>query len=261
MAAENFEAIMEHIFRSEGGYVDLKADPGGATNMGITIGTLRDWRGKPVTKADVRALTKEEARQIYRKRYWDVVCGDELPAGVDLCTMDSAVNSGPSRGARWLQRAVGADPDGMVGTKTLAATEAADPSVTIERMCDDRMNFLRSLPTWGTFGRGWSRRVESVRAEAHRLRQSAPILVPTPAPRPTPEDIHDANAEPWYQSRVTWGAIVSALVPILATAGVATDWIDEDTLVAGLVAGGGAIGAAITLYGRWKAKKPIGAAS
>lgn len=259
MASENFEAIMEHIFRSEGGYVDHPSDPGGATNMGITIGTLRAWRGGTVTKADVRALSKDEARQIYRKNYWDAVSGDELPSGVDLCTMDSAVNSGVSRGARWLQRAIGADPDGMIGTRTLAAVEAADPSLTIERMCDDRMNFLKGLRTWPTFGRGWQRRVDSVRAEAHKLRQSIPVTMPPPPPRPTPEDVHDANAEPWYQSRVTWGAIISAGVPILATAGIATDWIDEDTLIAGLVAGGGAVGAVVTLYGRWKAKRPIGA--
>lgn len=187
MAAENFDRIMDEIFRHEGGYVDHPSDPGGATNMGITIGTLRDWRGRAVTKQDVRSLTKAEAGEIYRKRYWDAVCGDELPSGVDLCAMDSAVNSGPSRGARWLQRAVGADADGKIGTKTLAAADAADPITTVQRMCDDRLAFLKGLGTWGTFGRGWARRVESVRSEALALaRDSASVVVPAPTPRPEP---------------------------------------------------------------------------
>jgi lysozyme family protein len=193
MAAENFNRIMDEIFRHEGGYVDHPRDPGGATNMGITIGTLRDWRGKAVTKDDVRRLTKDEARTIYRKRYWDAVCGDELPSGVDLCAMDSAVNSGPSRGARWLQRAVGADADGQIGTKTLSAADAADPTVTVQRMCDDRLSFLKGLGTWSTFGKGWARRVESVRSLALELAAaaSAPVVVapPVPTPRPAPIDI------------------------------------------------------------------------
>lgn len=268
MAAENFELIMDQIFRHEGGYVDHPSDPGGATNMGITIGTLRDYRGTAVTKADVRSLTKAEAREIYRKRYWDVVSGDELPSGVDLCTMDSAVNSGPSRGARWLQRAVGADPDGAVGTRTLSAVEGVEPSVIVNRMCDDRMNFLRGLKTWPTFGRGWTRRVEEVRAMALELAK-APVVITAPTPRsdvgnptaiaPTPEAVHEANAEPWYQSRVTWGAIIAAATPAIALTGYALDAVDREIVVAGLTAAGAVFGAATTLYGRWKAKRPIGA--
>jgi lysozyme family protein len=57
--------IQSYILASEGGYVDHKDDPGGATNMGITFNTLKAWRGKPVTKQDVRNLTKKEALDIY----------------------------------------------------------------------------------------------------------------------------------------------------------------------------------------------------
>lgn len=70
---------------------------------------------------------------------------------------------------------------------------------------------------------------------------------------------HLTNNEPWYQSRVTWGAIISAVVPILGAFGIATDWIKPDEFAAVIVAVGGVVGAATTLYGRWKARKPIGA--
>jgi hypothetical protein len=69
---------------------------------------------------------------------------------------------------------------------------------------------------------------------------------------------HVTNQEPWYQSRVTWGAIVSTAIPILGAFGVATDWIEPDEAVAFGVALGSLIGGVITIYGRWRAKKPLG---
>jgi len=66
------------------------------------------------------------------------------------------------------------------------------------------------------------------------------------------------NNEPWYQSRVTWGAIFSVLFPLLTMAGVKMDWIDPQTAVNGGLALGAAVGAVVTLYGRWVATKPIG---
>lgn len=166
MAAEKFGRIMDHVFAHEGGYSDHAIDPGGATNMGVTHATLAAWRGRPVTKDDVRALTKGEARDIYRALYWNVIRGDDLPVGIDLCVMDAAVNSGPARAARWLQVAVGSTVDGVIGSQTLAAARTADPATAIGRMCDARLAFLRRLSTWPTFGNGWSRRVEAVRTAA-----------------------------------------------------------------------------------------------
>ena len=89
----NFENVMRVIFSSEGGYVNHPKDPGGATNMGITHKTLSAWRGSPVSRQDVKELTRNEASDIYRDKYWDNVCGDDLPYGIDLMVMDRAVHS------------------------------------------------------------------------------------------------------------------------------------------------------------------------
>jgi len=159
---------MAEVFKHEGGYVDHPRDPGGATNLGITHLTLAAHRGRKVTKADVKALGKQEAENIYRKSYWAKVHGDHLPYGLDLVAMDGAVNSGPSRGAKWLQRGVGAKADGKIGGQTIEAARAADVGA-IERACDARMSFLRGLKHWGTFGKGWSRRVASVEAVGTRM--------------------------------------------------------------------------------------------
>src|SRR5689334_4271744 len=107
MAAVNFLRILALVFRVEAGFVDHPSDPGGATNHGITLATLSHCRGRPCTKADVRALSQEEAGEIYRREYWDKVQGDALPAGVDYAVFDFGVNSGTVRAIVSLQRALG----------------------------------------------------------------------------------------------------------------------------------------------------------
>ena len=154
--------------------------------MGITIGTLSQWRGRKVTKAEVKALTRDEAALIYRRNYWDKVRGDDLPAGLDLVAFDGAVNSGVSRGAKWLQAALEVQPDGKIGPITVSAANLADADDVIHRALDARLTFLRGLRTWATFGRGWQRRVDEVRATALRMAKPAP-KPPAPPPVVTPE--------------------------------------------------------------------------
>jgi lysozyme family protein len=85
---------------------------------------------------------------------------------VDYCVFDAAVNSGPGRAAKWLQSCVGVEPDGGIGPKTLAAVAAFDPKELVDDYAKRRLSFLSDLPTWGTFGKGWSRRVAEVRTAA-----------------------------------------------------------------------------------------------
>ena len=164
----NFSRCMEHVFAFEGGLVNNKDDPGGLTNMGIS------QRSYP--KEDIRNMTKARAAAIYRRDYWDAVRGDDLPAGLDLVAFDAAVNSGVSRGAKWLQTALGAEADGKIGPVTLARASVAPIPATIERAIDLRMGFLRGLKNWRTFGKGWQRRVDAVE-----------VLALDMASQPTPE--------------------------------------------------------------------------
>lgn len=157
----NFDTCLSELLIHEGGYVNHPRDPGGETNFGISK------RSYP--REDIRGMTRERAGQIYRRDFWDAVKGDDLPAGLDLVAFDAAVNSGASRGARWLQQALGVEADGKIGPKTIAAAKAADAARVVRAATDARMAFLRGLPTWGDFGKGWTRRVDSVRAKALSL--------------------------------------------------------------------------------------------
>jgi lysozyme family protein len=103
---------------------------------------------------------------IYRMNYWRPTKCDQLPAGVDLVMMDGSVNSGIGRAPKWIQLAVGVEPDGKIGPMTIAAINDADPIKVIDTALDARLNFLQRLKHWETFGKGWKRRVDSVRQVA-----------------------------------------------------------------------------------------------
>lgn len=166
---DRFGECLPLILKHEGGYVDHPKDPGGATNLGITLGTLSDWLGRRATKAEVKALTRETVAPIYRKNYWDACQCDKLPAGVDYMVFDLAVNSGPSRAKRYLQSAVGAIEDGVIGPKTLERVGRVHPDNIILAMSKRRENFYRSLDTFPTFGKGWLRRLAEVTKSAEEM--------------------------------------------------------------------------------------------
>jgi lysozyme family protein len=172
MAADNWPRVIKLVLQHEGGYVDHPKDPGGATNFGITFATLRVYRGRPITKDDVRSMSRETAEQIYKAQYWDTVKGDDLPAGIDYAVFDFCVNSGPDRAVRDLQKVLGTvGVDGVMGFKTIAACESFEGGIQklIRDYCQHRLNFMKSLRTWSTFGKGWERRVNEVRAAAARM--------------------------------------------------------------------------------------------
>lgn len=150
-SAEAIERVLLH----EGGYVDHPRDPGGATNFGITERVARAYG----YKGHVRNLPRATAVDIYRQQYWAPVKGDELPFAVAFQVFDAAVNHGVGNATRWLQRSVGVAEDGKLGPISLGAIRAADPAKLILTFNDIRLKFYASLSTFGTFGRGWSRRL------------------------------------------------------------------------------------------------------
>lgn len=166
---ENFDAALKAILHHEGGYVNHPKDPGGMTNLGVTKRVWEEFVGHEVDEQTMRGLTPEMVAPLYKRMYWDRVRGDELPDGVDYIVFDTAVNSGPGRAIKFLQGCVGAEMDGALGPKTLAAVKAADPKQLVEDYAKRRLSFLQDLPTWDTFGRGWGRRVAEVQNTASTM--------------------------------------------------------------------------------------------
>jgi lysozyme family protein len=167
---DNFDTCLSFTLQEEGGYSDNPADPGGATNMGITLATFRQWSDNPnLGPVQVQDMTERTARAIYRSLYWNPLRADALPAGVDLSVFDMGVNAGIWASARLLQRAIGftgAEVDGCIGPETLAAVTKGDPRSLINNLAHRQTGYYESLCDFPTFGRGWLNRVGARRRAA-----------------------------------------------------------------------------------------------
>ena len=151
----NFDEAFDRLLGFEGGYSNNPADPGGETMWGVTrrVATQEGYVG------DMRALPRDTAKAIYRKRYWEPLRADSLPDALKYSLFDAAVNSGVSQAVKWLQRAMDVGDDGVLGPLTLDAAQRANGLRLAVKLNAERLDFMTSLPTWGSFSRGWARRI------------------------------------------------------------------------------------------------------
>lgn len=151
----NFDQAFAQLLGHEGAYSFHPADPGGETMWGITqrVAVAQGYTGP------MKDLTTDQAKVIYRTMYWDKVQADKLPAAVRFDVFDAAVNSGVGQAAKWLQRAVDATADGVIGLATLKAANALPDYFIHARFNGLRLQFMTTLPTWPSFGRGWAKRI------------------------------------------------------------------------------------------------------
>jgi len=147
-----FEKSFQEVMLSEGGYVNDPNDPGGETKYGVSK------RAYP--NLDIKNLTLDQAREIYKRDYWDKCSCDNLPEGVAVMAADFAYNSGVSRAVKMLQRCCGTTETGKVNMDTMTRIQAETTETLMLNYKKTRLNFLQSLKTWSRYGRGWTKRVE-----------------------------------------------------------------------------------------------------
>ena len=186
------ESIATDIVRREGGYVNDPDDPGGATNHGVTLGTLRtlgaDLNGDgKISVADVRAVTPEKAAEIYVRHYFHEPRLDLLPVPLQPSVFDMQVNAG-ANAVRILQRLMAAfglplADDGVVGpvtARTVAAALERAPHHLVDAYGIARRNYYYRLgdtrPASRKFARarnggkgGWILRAEEFVSARFRL--------------------------------------------------------------------------------------------
>jgi peptidoglycan L-alanyl-D-glutamate endopeptidase CwlK len=184
-ASERFQRMNKFVALAEGGFVDDPRDKGGATNMGITIRTLAEWRGTEVSVDDVRELSREEADAIYWSNYYSICRCSELPERMAAVVYNCAVLSGPKRAIEIAQKAFNRlglvadgeplDVDGILGPMTIGAMRDTDATVLAEAFMDEQEAYLRTLDNFGTFGAGWMNRMGALREFVNTLPQGAGI--------------------------------------------------------------------------------------
>ncbi|MDD5277715.1 MAG: glycosyl hydrolase 108 family protein [Methylovulum sp.] len=175
MAAGNFQNCLPVTLREEGGYSNVAADSGGATQWGVTHATYDAYRdGKGLPRQDVRLITTAERDDIYLGGYWNAIGASGLPAGVDLSGFDYAVNSGPKKARFELAKVMKTDAFGAVTNQA--------PAAIIDQIANDRLSFLHGLGNWGAFGKGWGARVARIEAASLKM-AGAPIPAAASAAR------------------------------------------------------------------------------
>lgn len=158
-----FDKSMARLLPIEGGYSSDPKDPGnwtgGRPGAGVLKGTKYGIAANTYPMLDIKNLTWEQAKAIYKRDFWDAVHADVLPAAVAYNALDGAINSGASRSIQWLQKAAGVADDGRWGPVTQAAIKKADPNDLVLRYNAYRLDFMSRLSVWPTYSKGWARRI------------------------------------------------------------------------------------------------------
>jgi len=154
----DFDSAFDTLLGHEGGFSDHPHDTGKQTMWGVTVAVARQHG----YEGDMKDLPVSLAKAIYRKSYWDAVQAESLPSLLRYAVFDAGVNSGPVTAIRWLQEAVGATPDGILGPKTLAAVNELSSEGILRRLLAKRLTAMTSMSGWPSFSRGWARRIATL---------------------------------------------------------------------------------------------------
>jgi uncharacterized protein (TIGR02594 family) len=270
-----FEVSLAHVLEMEGGYTEDPYDPGGPTNLGITLAEYAAFKGVRLepgnlaeVKAELKRIPPETVREIYRRRYWESAGCGELPPALALMHFDAAVNQGAGTAIRFLQEAVGVAADGEIGPETRAAVARTAVDGALVRYAEIRRRRYRALSTFWRFGRGWLKRVDRTLARGQTI-----LGQTTPSPTQSIEGDRDmtstspetASAKWWGESMTIWGTIITGLATVLPAFGplvgidITGDLVQQagDDVVSVVQAIAGLAGTAMTIFGRIRATRPL----
>lgn len=167
--SEKFKQFMNRVLSHEGGYSNHPADKGGETNWGITHRTARanGYHGS------MRDMTRDQAIAIYHSAFWLRYRCEEMPDALAFQFFDACINHGFGNAARILQRALGVADDGIIGNITMSAIHSQPENEIVFKFNAKRLQFYTQLSTFGTFGKGWVRRLaENLIHAANDIRHS-----------------------------------------------------------------------------------------
>lgn len=157
----NFDIAFDRLIGHEGEFTDNPNDRGNWTKGRIGAGKLNGTKfgisAMSYPNLDIKNLTIQQAREIYRRDFWGR--SDELPDAVRFDFFDSAVNSGYVQAVKWLQKALGVVEDGIIGPKTMLAARIIDPQKLAKRFNGIRLMSMTDMGAWSSFGKGWARRI------------------------------------------------------------------------------------------------------
>lgn len=159
----NFEIAFQRLIGHEGGYSNDRNDPGNWTGGKVGVGFLKGTKfglaANTYPKLDIKNITVVEAKEIYKRDWWDKLGADQLHPAIVYQLWDFAINAGKSRAVKELQQVAGVPDDGIIGPKTISAVKIMEVNDVLLKLAAERLKFYTSLSTWDRYGKGWTNRV------------------------------------------------------------------------------------------------------
>lgn len=166
-----FDVAFDRVFINEGGFQKDPNDRGNWTSGQVGVGELKGTKfglaAMTYPDLDIENLSRYEAKEIYKRDWWDALGMDQFRPAMSYQMFDAAINHGMFNATTMVQRAAGANPDGAVGPKTRAAVAAKDLNDLLMLFLAARLEFMTGIRTWDRYGKGWARRI------AHNLKLAA----------------------------------------------------------------------------------------
>lgn len=168
----NFDLYFPTLLKHEGGFVNNPNDPGGATNLGITdkldgkTDGLVDVDGDGKGDVDIKKLSPNQAKIVYKRRFWDKIKADDINSqSVAEIFFDWAVNSGVDTASKKVQKLVNVKDDGNIGPASIRAINSVDAKTLFDNIKKARIIFYQKIiianPKLKVFEKGWMNRINS----------------------------------------------------------------------------------------------------
>lgn len=158
-----FDEAFDRLIGHEGRFTDDRRDRGnwtsGIIGKGSFKGTKYGISAMTYPDVDIKNLTLEKAKFIYKRDWWDKLNADLLPTAIVFQVWDFAINAGMGTAKRKLQQAVDVADDGIIGNITISKINSMDLNDVILNLSALRLKYYTQLSTFSTYGKGWVNRV------------------------------------------------------------------------------------------------------
>lgn len=159
----DFDTAFDRVMGNEGGFQAKASDRGNWTSGVVGRGELKGTKfgisAMTYPSLDIRNLTREQAKAIYKKDWWIGLHMDLFKPALSYQLFDAALNHGMGNAARMLQRAVRVLDDGVIGPRSRAAIDVMPLDDLLVRFLSQRLRFMTQIGTWKDYGKGWAVRI------------------------------------------------------------------------------------------------------